>query len=293
MKGELNTKPFKRANSFKLASGLLSLCMVILSCIFLLSAPAYVLMIAFLIFASLGVAIASIDPTKKESLFKSLFVLLVTLSVMLLVYIILSLTGVLAKIQSTEQLVASIRSTGIWGALIFTLFIIVNVIFLPVPSAISAIVGTILFGPLVGFILMSIGTVIGSIITFVIGRYAGKKVVVWMIGKEKTEKYANFLSKKGKFAFVLMIILPLFPDDIMCLIAGLSNMSYKFFIGVICTVRVAVLAFICFFADGSIIPFRGWGLYVWIGLGALIILASVVGLILKKKFFEKNKRIKP
>jgi len=135
---------------------------------------------------------------------------------------------------------------------------------------------------------MSIGTVIGSIIVFCLGKVFGQRIAVWMIGKEKTEKYATFLDKKGRLAFIFMMIFPFFPDDILCLIAGLSKMSYKFFLFIICPVRVGVLAFTCFFADGSIIPFSGWGIPVWISIAIILVAIFAVVTILKRKMFSKS-----
>ncbi|MCL2062709.1 MAG: VTT domain-containing protein [Firmicutes bacterium] len=281
-------KAFNKTDGIKLASALLSLAMLVLSCVFLVGAPKIVLISVFIIFAAFGVAIPAIDAKKHETLFKVFFVALITAALILTVYIILQASGVLERLENIEGMIAAIRATGPLGIFVFVLFIIVNVVFLPIPPAIPAVIGTMLYGALWSFIFMTIGTVIGSVITFSLGRVFGKKIVVWMIGKEKTEKWANFINKKGRLAFLFMIILPFFPDDVLCLIAGMSHMSYGYFIGVICVARTAVLAFMCFFADGSIIPFRGWGIWVWAILGVLLIGAFILVTILKKRILRKK-----
>jgi len=277
-------KSAKKADAIKFASAVIAFSMVVLTCIFFTTtAPLYFLILSLVGFGGLGVAIAFINPKKREGIFKLLFVILAGAAAIFLIYIILRQTGIMNSLEDAEVIAAFIRRTGIWGVLVFIVFIILNTIFLPVPLAVPAVIGAIVFGPLLSFVYMSIGTVLGSIIVFVLGKRFGKRLVVWMIGKEKTEKYATLLDKKGRLAFVFMMIFPFFPDDILCLVAGMSNMSYKFFLLVICPIRIGVLAFTAFFASGSIIPFSGWGIYVWIALAAVFIGGAVIFALVKRK----------
>ena len=61
-----------------------------------------------------------------------------------------------------------------------------------------------------------------------------------------------------------MQLLPCFPDDVLCMAAGLSAMSYPFFIITISIVRPIYIAAVSWLGTGDIIPFRGWGIPVWI-----------------------------
>ena len=59
-----------------------------------------------------------------------------------------------------------------------------------------------------------------------------------------------------------MFLLPMFPDDVLCFVAGLSSMSFLFFFVVILISRV-----IAVFATSysvSLIPFNTWwGITLW------------------------------
>ena len=133
-----------------------------------------------------------------------------------------------------------------------------------------------IWGPLTATVLASAGVLTGCIISFFVGRIFGKKVAIWIIGKEQTEKYCEILGKNGKIAFVIMQILPFFPDDILCIIAGLSNISFTFFIISMAIIRPIIIAVYCFLGSGVIIPFSGWGIPVWIAIFAVIIAVSVI-----------------
>jgi len=263
--------------------------MVTLCVIFLISAPLYIFLPFTFVFMALGITCAFINNKKREALFKLFFLALIGLSVIFIGYIALSRTGILARLNNAEEVSEFIKGLGFIGIFVFIVFVILNTVFLPIPATLTAVVGTIVYGPLLSFVFMGIGTVIGSIIVFSLGKIFGQRIAVWMIGKEKTEKYANFIDKKGRLAFVFMMIFPFFPDDILCLIAGLSSMSYKFFLLVICPVRLAVIAFTSFFAGGNIIPFSGWGIPVWITIAAIFVAAFIVITVLKKKFFNEKK----
>ena len=70
-----------------------------------------------------------------------------------------------------------------------------------------------------------------------------------------------------------MMVFPMFPDDILCVVAGLTNMSFGFFLGTNLLARAIGIAFTVFLGSGTVIPYHGWGLIVW---GVLILL--IVGL---------------
>ena len=60
-----------------------------------------------------------------------------------------------------------------------------------------------------------------------------------------------------------MMLFPLFPDDILCVVAGMTNMSFKYFFWTNVIARALGVACTVFFGCGEIIPFSGWGLAVW------------------------------
>ena len=93
-----------------------------------------------------------------------------------------------------------------------------------------------------------------------------------MVGKENEEKWSKFLSN-AKYSFVLMMLLPLFPDDVLCMIAGLTDMSWTFFMVTQLVTRTIGVFTMSYLSAGDIIPYHGWGLYVWAFIGLLSLLA--------------------
>ena len=161
-------------------------------------------------------------------------------------------------------------------------FQFLQVTFIPIPSPILVIAGSLIYGPTQSALLSLAGILLGSAFAFFLGKMFGKRLVEFMVGKETQEKWRKFLSKY-KYSFVLMMLLPLFPDDILCLVAGLTNMSWNFFMFTQLLSRPIGIFLVSYFSSGQIIPYSGWGLIVW----GIIIIVSIILIYFSSKYNEE------
>lgn len=198
--------------------------------------------------------------------------LLIFLGIFGVVYCVLVATGAWEKINSVEKIRQVVESGGVFSFLIFILFQILQTTILQIPAIIVTLVGVLVFGRWKAFILSYVAVLLGSIIMFWIGRKCGRKFLHWLCGEQTAEKWVERMSH-GKYLFFLMMLFPVFPDDILCVVAGVTNMSFPFFIWTNIIARGIGIACIVFFGSGAIIPYHGWGLLVW----AIII--GVIGLL--------------
>lgn len=216
----------------------------------------------------------------KTKIFKTSIIILLFVLIALAIYLPLSLSGTLEKINSAEELKDIILDAGIYSYIIFFIIQFLQVILLPIPAFITTVAGTLVFGPWVATILSLTSIILASIFAFYIGRKFGKKLVVWILGEEDTEKWRTKL-EKGKYVFFLMMLFPVFPDDILCLIVGATTtISYKFFIITNLITRPFAVFGTTFIGSGVLIPFSGWGIPVWI----IIILAGITLFYLSLKY---------
>ena len=285
-----------RRSIVKLVMVLLCMAMSVVSYVFLSHFPKYILIILIVAFSSMGIGIACVNHKRFETLYKLLLTSIVGAAIILTCYVLLDVTGVLDKITSFDVLKQFILNTKQWGIIVFVLLTVFQVVVLPIPAIVTVLIGVAVYGPWLSFILSTIGTLIGSLIAFTLGKILGKKLVVWMVGPEKTEKYSEILNDKGRFAFIIMLLFPFFPDDMLCLVAGVSSMSYKYFIAVVCLTRPAMIAFYSFFGSGTIIPFNGWGIPVWIALFCVafilfLLMNKLKDFLITKKYKSGNKRM--
>ncbi|MFG6613327.1 TVP38/TMEM64 family protein [Enterococcus lactis] len=146
------------------------------------------------------------------------------LSIALTIYFIN--LGVFKDLNALRGLVGDLI---ILGPVIFIFIQILQVVIPIIPGGISTAAGVLIFGPYAGFIYNYVGICIGSIIIFLLGRRYGKPFILSMISDKTYNKYIGWLDNQNRFEklFALAIFLPVAPDDALCLMAGLTNISVK------------------------------------------------------------------
>lgn len=224
---------------------------------------------------------------------------LICLDVVALIFFILSATGIISKLTSIDELRDYIASFGATAVLIFILFQFLQVVILPIPGSVSVGVGVALFGPLRCSIFSFIGIFLGSVVAFAIGRWIGYKAVCWIVGKEDLDKWLAKVKGKDYLLLSIMFLLPLFPDDILCFVAGLSSITWTYFIVMIIITRLISVFSTSF--SLQLIPFNTWwGILIWAILAAAVVVAfwlvwkysDKIDGFLKSKFKRKKKREK-
>ena len=146
------------------------------------------------------------------------------LSIALTIYFIN--LGVFKDLNALRGLVGD---SIILGPVIFIFIQILQVVIPIIPGGISTAAGVLIFGPYAGFIYNYVGICIGSIIIFLLGRRYGKPFILSMISDKTYNKYIGWLDNQNRFEklFARAIFLPVAPDDALCLMAGLTNISMK------------------------------------------------------------------
>lgn len=210
--------------------------------------------------------------TLHGKIMRAVFVLIIVAIICVVAYIIMKKTGFWEEVNSMEKIREWVLSGGVFSFLIFILLQILQTTILQIPAIFITIAGALIFGRWPAFIMSYVAVMIGSLIMFWIGRKAGRKFLNWLVGEDTANKWIDRMSN-GKYLFFLMMLFPLFPDDILCVVAGLTKMSFPFFFWTNVLARGLGIACTVFFGSGAIIPFHGWGLIVW---GVLIVLVIIL-----------------
>ncbi|MFR0541502.1 TVP38/TMEM64 family protein [Lactobacillus delbrueckii] len=128
---------------------------------------------------------------------------------------------------SQAKMSAYLADKKILGPFIFVLIQIIQVVIPIIPGGVSLLAGVVFFGAVPGFIYNYIGIVIGSLINFFLARYYGKSFILHIVSEESLEKYTKWTKNQKKFNcfFAICILAPVAPDDLLCLLAGLTEMK--------------------------------------------------------------------
>lgn len=135
--------------------------------------------------------------------------------------------------RSTTSLQRFIQQFGEYAVVIFILLQIIQVIIPILPGGISSVAGLLMFGNGWGLLYSCIGLIIGEAIGFLLVRYYGVSFVQLILSPKKYQKFDQLLTQKTKDikkVLCLTMLIPFAPDDLVCLVAGLTKISFKEYI---------------------------------------------------------------
>ena len=283
----------------KTSSILMILCLIALALIMAFNAFIFISstkIISIILYAIIVVLMLTIIWSfylKNETLFKLSVVCSFLVIIVCSVYFLLTKLGVVDKINSFQDIKDLILKYKGWGLFTYCAINFLQVVLIPIPSTLTILAGTAIFGPLLAFIFASLGIMLGSIIAFLIGRFCSKPLLYWIFGKQRVDKYEKILSTRTKLILFLTLFLPFFPDDMICMLAGITNIKFKDFIWISLLARSSGIAVLSFFGSGKVIPFNtGWGIALWSIIAIIITTILVIAFKKRKKIvslFVKNK----
>lgn len=132
-------------------------------------------------------------------------------------------------LTNPEVLQLYLENLGWIAPMGFILIQVIQVVIPIIPGGVSSAIGIIFFGPVSGFIYNYIGLLVGSYLVFKMVKMYGKSFILKVTDEKTFDKYIAWLNKGKKFEifFAVAILLPGMPDDLLCMIAGLTEMSMK------------------------------------------------------------------
>lgn len=145
-------------------------------------------------------------------------------------------SGFFAAAATVQGLQDYILGFAPYSHLTFFLLQLLSVIIAPIPSNISAAAGGVLFGTWPSF-AMTVGAVLlGSGVVFGLARGLGRPFAERFVSTRVSEKYLDTIRTKRDTFLVLAFLFPFFPDDVLCILAGLTEISFaRFFVIAVCT----------------------------------------------------------
>ena len=182
----------------------------------------------------------------KKKLFIALTVVVMILGWLLgLLFVADSIFGFLAPFR------VFIASMGDWAWLIFSVIFVASVggaFFIGGLGSSFIYMSVMLFGVWRGFVISTVCIFLASMLTYALGDRIGEKPFKWAIGDANYEK-ANKVICSPTFV-ALALLLPYFPDSLVCFFAGSSKMRWWSFAIVALVTRTMGVAGICFLGSG-------------------------------------------
>ncbi|WP_416728595.1 TVP38/TMEM64 family protein [Fictibacillus sp. JL2B1089] len=158
---------------------------------------------------------------------RRLLIYLFVISMLIIATFYLTKLLVLTNMFGFEKLLQLHESTAIW---IYFAICFAQPIILPFPEMITVAGASSVFGSLTAIYVGFIGTLSGIVVMYFVARIGGRRIVSRIVKEEQLTKYQNYVQKNEMLFLVIMFIIPVLPDEIICIGAGLSGVRFKRFL---------------------------------------------------------------
>jgi uncharacterized membrane protein YdjX (TVP38/TMEM64 family) len=170
--------------------------------------------------------------------------------------------GLNKKFSTPEATKEFLLAYGNYSRTIYVFLHYLQTTIIPISNLPTIFAGLALFdNPFEVFLLTTIGVYLGSLTSFAFGKLFGKKAVYWILGEKTVNHYLGLAKGREQAAIFTMLLLPSFPDDILCIIAGITPMSWRFFIFTLVVTRTVPTLIMVYFAN-KIPNFGWWGIVI-------------------------------
>ena len=199
--------------------------------------------------------------------------------------------GWFERIGSVEELRALIDEAGAFAGIVFFLLQMLTVIVAPIPSNVTMMAGALALGFWPAMLLGVAAIWLGSLIMFMLARRLGQRAVQGFIDRSVMEKYLPLIEEKQDMFLFLTLLFPFFPDDMLCILAGLTSMPTGRFAVIMLLARPWGLIFAALLGSGAFsLPPWGWAVLMLV-MGAVFVLAMKYSRQIEDRLFALVSRI--
>jgi uncharacterized membrane protein YdjX (TVP38/TMEM64 family) len=202
------------------------------------------------------------------------FLVIITLLTLVIIYRH-PLAELLSIISDQEAVSAYLKSYGALGPVVLFVLMVAQVFVAVIPGHALMVTAGYVYGKLGLFIVIA-STIIGSQVAFTIARWYGRDLINKLASPQIIEHWNKAAQHQGIIFYFFAFVLPIFPSDLMCYVAGLATISPKRFLianilgRTVCAIFVTLIGIygghppVEFWIVGIVaisVFFAGWALY--------------------------------
>lgn len=192
------------------------------------------LIIYKVIFTVILIGILSINlvliKMKKVNYLKLTSLSLVYLSIFLIIVCMIFYSTKFLVLADANGIESIFGENTLLGKLLFLLICFLQPIILPLPEAVTIPAGSAVFGSFTATYLGFSGTISGIAVMFLIARGGGQKLALKLVKEKHLQSYQKYVEKNETTILFLLLIIPILPDEIICLGSGIGGVSFCRFI---------------------------------------------------------------
>ena len=182
-----------------------------------------------------------------------------------------SIASLMHWFSDPQAVTEAVKRSGYWGPTILFVLFVLQVFFAFIPGQALMVASGYIYGFTGGMLITWISLVTGGQAAFWLARRYGRRFASKWISAAILDRWDKNAAGQGIGFFAITLVLPLFPNDAMCYVAGLGQISSRRFL-IANVLGRGLASFITVFigAFGSQIP-----VHVWVVIGILIVLGFV------------------
>ena len=165
---------------------------------------------------------------KKEQILKILKVVIVATAIILITEGIFNIPAVN---KFFSDLIIHHNGVVVYIIIWIIMFLQVTILNIPAYIVLSASVSVGIKTLSIEYIFVVLSAYMcGCVLSYLLGWKFGKKAVKWCAGSDEDyDRWCSVLNDKGKVWYFLTVLFPMFPDDLLCLVAGAVKLNFGFY----------------------------------------------------------------
>lgn len=175
------------------------------------------------------------------------------------------------RIITDQQAVSEyLQSYGPLGPIVLFLLLVAQVFVAVIPGHALMVTAGYVYGA-VGLCVAIASTIVGSQVAFLIARRFGRDFIYKVASPEIIQRWDGIAKHQGILFYFFSFVLPIFPSDLMCYVAGLSTISARRFLIANILGRTCCAVFV------TLIGIYGMHPPVWFWIVAIVAISSFFG----------------
>ncbi len=176
---------------------------------------------------------------KKANITKLIFFLIIMLLLGVLGVFLSPYLSEVNSLEDANSLIEPIHEMGFLGVLVFITIQMLQVVIFVIPGEVIEVVGGILYGTVIGFIVCMCGIALGTAVIFLLAKKLGFSATQALFNN-KNNKFTAFINSESNLAIIIFILffIPGTPKDMLTYFAPFTSITLKRFLIVTLIARV-------------------------------------------------------
>lgn len=139
------------------------------------------------------------------------------------------ISDLLRIIGDQEAVSAYLQGFGVWGPLALFMLMAAQVFVAIIPGHALMVTAGYVYG-MTGLLVIIASTILGSQIAFFIARRYGRDLIYKLASPRVIQRWDGMARNQGVLFYFFAFVLPIFPSDLMCYVAGLGVIPARRFL---------------------------------------------------------------